>query len=797
MTMKRRLFLFGIACLSATLNGMAQSYDIAQSGWQLHFEPETKKIDLLFNEQPLLAETYAEAVDYSKGTADTLRSYNATTVSFSHTDITDELGEGKVYAYDYLMADGRQLRQAFAFYPESAFVTVRLYVYGAEGDNIVSNYLAPIKTEAKADFLPEGGTYRMLQVPLDNDHFVSYYSNFLRGELMSFSTTAIFDGKSRKGFVCGAIDHDTWKSAIYANCPSKSDGTLLGFSCFSGVRGYAWMDNKEHGRLTGPTIASSRFVIGLFNDWRDGMEAFAGECCKVAPPYEWEGGKPVGWSSWGVMQNYITLQSVCDVSDFIAQELTPRGFHDTEGKTVISLDAFWNDNLTPNDRAIAQFVEHCKQNNQIPGIYAGLFCDFAKDPNRIVQGTNNKYRYRDIWLKVNGEPWELDGAYCLDPTHPATKLAIKYDLQRFYEWGIRYVKVDFLSHGIIEADSYYNPEVTTGVQAYNEGMQFMNDVLKKYEQPDDRMYMLMSISPIFPYQYAPARRICCDSWGTIDQTQYEMNSLSLGWWLDKLYHANDPDHMVMHLIDGGAKEAIGVSRARLTSGAVTGSYITGDNYSFSPGNGMTEPKGYPAQARERALELLTNNDVTEIVRTCKGFRPLNGYNATKEDCADNFLMQENEQYYYLSVLNYSKLLPMTGTMDFSAMGVDPSNVGSIKELWLGEEIVPTASGFGYKVPASDARIYRIDKKSYADGIRQTDAKAGGVQIKVTGRQLSVRTAQPGSFVTRIYNLQGQCVRTFAPATGLQQDLSDLPRGLYVVTATTESNDTTAQKVVIY
>lgn len=792
--MKPSKLYFSLLC-GLSLTAAAQGYDVTADAWKLHLDYNSKKIDIYLDGNALLGGTYAEAVDFSKGQADTLRSFNAETVAPRTTMVSDELGDGKQYEYIYKWADGRQLRQTFSFYSGSGFATVRLYLCSEGGEVLTSNYLAPLCSASKADFLPAAGTYRMLQVPLDNDHFVSYYSQYMRGDLGSYSATAIFDGKSRRGLVCGAIDHDTWKSAIAAHCPPVADGTLLGFSCYSGAQGYPWMDAREHGRVQGAEVSSARFVIGMFDDWREGMEAFAGECRKVAPPYEWQGGKPVGWSSWGVQQNYITLQSVKDVSDFIAQELTPRGFHDTEGKTVISLDAFWNDNLTPNNRAIPEFVEYCRQNNQTPGIYMGLFCDFAKDPNRIVQGTNNKYRYKDIWLTVNGEPWELDGAYCLDPTHPATKLAIKYDLQRFYEWGIRYVKADFLSHGIIEADSYYNKSVTTGVQAYNEGMQFMNDVLKKYEQPDDRMYMLLSISPIFPYQYAPARRICCDSWGTIDQTQYEMNSLSLGWWLDGLYHANDPDHMVMHLIDGGGKEAIGVSRARLTSGVVTGSYITGDNYSFSNGQGMSEPRGYPAQSRERALQLLTNNDVTEIVRTCKGFRPLSGYSATKEDCADNFLVQENDRYFYVAAINYSKLLPMSGTLSFATLGIDAANVGTIRELWLGEEVAATATGFSYNVPASDARIFRIEKKSYATAIGHTQAN-GGVDIAQTGTRLSVCAPQARSLHLRIYDAQGRPVSTTSGmADRIGADLSALPAGIYIAAAATDDGRQGTRKIV--
>ena len=40
----------------------------------------------------------------------------------------------------------------------------------------------------------------------------------------------------------------------------------------------------------------------------------------------------------------------------------------------------------------------------------------------------------------------------------------------------------------------------------------------------------LSIAPIFPGQYAHGRRISCDVFGTINWTEYMLNSLSYGWW---------------------------------------------------------------------------------------------------------------------------------------------------------------------------------------------------------------------------------------------------------------------------
>ena len=111
-----------------------------------------------------------------------------------------------------------------------------------------------------------------------------------------------------------------------------------------------------------------------------------------------------------------------------------------------------------------------------------------------------EYKYKDIYLYANGKPQELDGAYAIDPTHPAVEAMMKKTSSLFHRTGFEYVKMDFMTHGAMEADKWYLPEVTTGIQGYNYGMQ----LLDKYFGD---MYINLSISPVFPAQYAQSRRI--------------------------------------------------------------------------------------------------------------------------------------------------------------------------------------------------------------------------------------------------------------------------------------------------
>lgn len=71
------------------------------------------------------------------------------------------------------------------------------------------------------------------------------------------------------------------------------------------------------------------------------------------------------------------------------------------------------------------------------------------------------------------------------------------------------IKLDFLGHGAIEADSFYDKTVTTGMQAFKKGMEFIVD------QAGGQMLIYASICPnMATAPYVHMRRISCDSFNS-------------------------------------------------------------------------------------------------------------------------------------------------------------------------------------------------------------------------------------------------------------------------------------------
>jgi alpha-galactosidase len=599
---------------------------------------------------------------------ETVSSMNYSNHTATLSSFKDALGNGKRYQVVSDNGPNDQMTQTFIGYDGLDYMTLQVEV--THRPALGARYISPLVVGNLINGQPTNDL-RALFVPFDNDKWVRYDAAPYGGEMTSYEVSAFFDNRTRKGLVVGSLDHDQWKTGVRS---FTSSNAITSLEVFGGVASAKTRDVLPHGEVVGETIRSPRIFVGWFSDWRDGMEAYAEANAKLAPRRPWSGGTPFGWNSWGKMQFKLNYQKAVEVSDFFAQELQPRGFQD-DGVVYIGLDSGWN---AMTDEQLKQFVDHCHSNHQEAGIYFTPFTSWGGNDEARIAGT--EYRYKDIYLYAQGQKQRLDGGLALDPTHPATQMLIKLNAQRFRKAGFKYVKADFMAHGALEADRHFDPRVTTGMEAYNEGLKFVSAALG----PD--IFLNLSIAPLFPGQYANSRRIACDAFGDISKTEYTLNSLTYGWWLSKVYEFCDPDQMVF---DGYSE---GENRARVTSAVVTGLMLAGDD--FSAGGSQT--------GKERARQFLTHGEINALARARKSFRPVEGDTGPT---AANLFTWQDARFLYLAAFNYSGT-EETYPVDFQRIGLKATGPVEVKELWSGATSRVT-SPMQITIRPTDAAIYQF------------------------------------------------------------------------------------------
>lgn len=661
------LTVLAIIFSSQVAMGATRNYDIYD--WTLQVDDHNGMIGLAHNGCPVVERSIAQ---WCVG-GDTISFSDCSGLTMKTSEGHTAAGKGKS-----VILSGRNgdvtARQIITFYPGRDFATTELILTSKKG--ISSRYIAPIAATYGYQAFDRSGNYAVF-VPYDNDAWVRY-RNTPFGEPVpdSYEVTALVNADTRRGIVIGSVEHDTWKTGIKVTTDGECRvDTLI---VFGGIATNLTRDIIPHGKVSGKSVKSPLIFIGDYDDWRDGMEVFADVCTEITPKIASRGGRPFGWNSWGKLQTKITYDKAMEVSDFIHDMLQNESFNNDD-TVYIGLDAFWDFGFKPEQHK--QFTEHCRKQGQKAGIYYCPFTDWGKNPEATV-GEMPEYKFKDLYLYGDGKILEFDGAYALDPTHPAVKARIARQLKEFIDWGYEYVKIDFMAHGAYEADSHFDPAVTTGVQAYNRGMAFIDSVA------DGKLWINLSIAPLFPANYAHSRRIGCDAWADINNTEYTLNALTYGWWLDHMYHYNDADHIVLEGVTDGE------NRARVTSSAITGVYLLGDDMSLEG----------DADVKRRVKKNITNPDINGMARVCKSFRPVE---LGKGDKATDAFIGESDDDIYVAVFNFSDKADMKN-IPLRRLGLSEGRHYDAKELWTSDK-ADLYGSISAEIPAKDVRVYRIKK----------------------------------------------------------------------------------------
>ena len=230
-----------------------------------------------------------------------------------------------------------------------------------------------------------------------------------------------------------------------------------------------------------------------------------------------------------------------------------------------------------------------------------------------------------------------------------------------------------------------DPSAATGIQAYNMGMARIREICA------GKMFVNLSIAPLFPYSYADGRRISCDAFSSLDNTRHVLSCLTAGFWEKEIYPWPDPDHLVVWGKDGRVTE--GEARCRVTCGAISGtSFLVGDNLAdIEPGS----------EKEKRILSMFADPGVIGTAKRGEAFRPWSVIPGEK--CADAFRYAEGEELW-LAVFNFDDAAK-TRTFDLS--GLLPEGDCAGEELWRGTEANLDDRVLTCEVPARDAALWHV------------------------------------------------------------------------------------------
>ncbi|MDR0696091.1 MAG: hypothetical protein LBF68_00910 [Christensenellaceae bacterium] len=614
-----------------------------------------------------------------------LKNYSADNRSSTINDFGDQIGKGRMLTVRSSAPNQPHIIQQFKIYDNQQYILFSICLESISDALITSNYSAPLVLDNESTVIDEndgiiGGininddnqSINMLRVPFDNDDYIEYetktHSNIT--SMFSSEMTIFYDEGTQDTFLLGSVEHTTYKSGITLNTKDVI-APFCDVKLYSGATDYITRDFHytldlqstfitPHGYITAGSVWSAEMIMGYFDDHASALETYGDINAAKQPPLGWKLGVPMGWMSWSAYGMDLDLNKVIDNSEFMKDELSN---FSNNGITYVNTDSY---NGRGSGTDLEDIASSIIENGQIPGTYDTPYSYWnaptEENLDKYHPDTNNKYTIREMVVKTSdGNPVRIGrsasgGRMVFDPTHPGTKMIIEAKYRRIINAGYGYIKMDFISDSAVEG-VFDDKSITTGIQAYNYGMNYIKELLSKEKAGRD-IFISTSIAPIFPGGYAHSRRISCDAFGSIKESKYMLNSLTYGWWLGgRVYQYNDPDHTSLYKYYGNEDSPDKIyneaeAETRLNASIIAGSVLLlSDDFQLQG-------------AKDRIKSLVDNRDLINVALIGKSFKPLD----FSESTSKVFYMRDNDKLY-IAVFNYSSSVSSIVSLDLTKLGL--------------------------------------------------------------------------------------------------------------------------------
>ncbi|MDE2262161.1 MAG: alpha-galactosidase [Gammaproteobacteria bacterium] len=449
----------------------------------------------------------------------------------------------------------------------------------------------------------------------------------------------------------------------------------------------------------GEHLGSETLALSISHDYHGQLQTYGRLIRQIhharvdAPPL-------MGWWSWTAY--YFGLDSGAALTNaaWEAQRLKSYGydlFHIDEGYQYARGD-YASPNATLFPQGMSELEYAVRGLGLTPGIWTAPF---------EVSERSWVYRQHPDWLVKNarGRPIHAgsvvdgkDPLYILDTTNPGAQAYLRATYRTLVrEWGIHYIKLDFMDDSAIEG-YYYKPH-TTGMEAQRIGLGIIRDAV------GDGVYLDKDGSVMLnPVGYVDYGRISQDTGHSFEASRDAATGIAARYYMDRNYFVSDPDAFTVsrqRITDqtwheGKQPLTLGEAQVSIALAAVSGGMLEiGDN--------LPSLEGSP-----RRLALIENRDLIDMVRLGKPSTPedLMSYSAADRQ-PSVFFLSESARQSILTVFNWTER-PTQHVIKLANLGLRAGDSYGLTDVLSPQASVHAAAGaVRLDLPPHSVRVLKI------------------------------------------------------------------------------------------
>jgi hypothetical protein len=457
---------------------------------------------------------------------------------------------------------------------------------------------------------------------------------------------------------------------------------------------------------------------------------------------------PIGWWSWTVYYGAINEGETLANGDWQAEHLKSLGykyFQIDEGYQYAR-----GEYTTPNATQFPDGLRFVGHHLTGEGLTFGVWTAPFEVTSRAWI-----YEHHKDWLVHNakgqpvpiGDVWDqkTDVLYALDTTHPGAQQYMRDTYRTLArEWGVRFIKLDFMDTTAIEGYRY-RPN-TTALEAQRIGLQVIRDAV------GEEVILDKDGSPMLnPVGLVDTGRISADTGHSFERTKNAASGIAARFYMHRNFFVNDPDAFnvtAAHLMERANERSsisLGAAQASIALSAVSGGmYEIGDDMLV-------------LGSEKDRLALVENRELLNMAKVGQASTPIDLMTYEPEDEQPSiFFLREGRRQAMLIVFNWTNTV-RSHTLKLADLGLPVGHTFAATDVLNQKESV-TLVGDAVRLenqPPQSVRVIKLIDRSVAEAAPTVTAQV-----------------PPAAKAGETINLSAQAEAGGVPAVAYHWDLGD-------------------------
>ena len=505
----------------------------------------------LTHREPVLTSRVAAEVNHEWLRSTDYPDHQATESTFS-----DDLGAGRAVTVTCSGLEGKpDLAYVVQLYDHRSYGTVQVAVKNTTGKDVTVQAIRGIEARGEPVLSLPGpaSADRILSDSFSEDWpqlRIYDLGKAPNGMHRGAGSQLIYNRESNQSLLVGALTSDRFLTLLHLQATGAGAETKIASYTVDSTgtteeqKDFDLKDDPPENhvelslRLTpGTEMKSERLMLEVGLDYHKQLLAY-GDAIRVLHHARVSIPTPIGWWSWTAYYGAINEGETLANADWQAQHLRPLGytyFQIDEGYQY-ARGEYATANATQFPDGMAFVGRYLTHDGLTFGVWTGPF---------EVTSRAWVYEHHKDWLVRNakGDPipsravWDqkTDVIYTLDTTNPGAQDYLRDTYKTLvHEWGVQFIKLDFMDTTAIEGVRY-RPN-TTALEAQRIGLQIIRDTVGDDVVLDkDGSPMLNAVGLV------DTGRISTDTAHSFQGTKDAASGIAARFYMNRNFFVNDPD----------------------------------------------------------------------------------------------------------------------------------------------------------------------------------------------------------------------------------------------------------------